>query len=449
MVCSLRQVSDLSAFATVFKQAGTSHSGDRNLSDAKRAIHRPRSSKLGARNPRACGAQHAANILLPPSPTGAHLWAPDIQSRQIEDHRSLDFAGRTDLTPLTGLAEVPFQARIRGNRMNLKAIARPLAIAMAAALPAAAFAQEEPLPESGEQLVQDLHAAFGNHHARAVHAKGVILNGHFEPTAAARKLSRAALFESATEVTVRFSNFTGFPDIPDNDPNANPRGMAISFGPQASSMLDVVTHNFDGFPTRTAAEFGQLLRAIGSSGAGVAAPTPLDIFLASHPLAKIFLTTQHPAPISYATTSYFGVNAVTFTDRSGRSRAVRYRFVPAVGEAYFNTGPNPGLTADYLRPEIAKRVGAGPIQFDWYAQIGEKGDIVDDPSVAWPRSRALVKLGTITIDRLAANTPEEDRNLTFSPGRMPDGIEAADPMLGLRGAAYPVSFRERQNKSPQ
>ena len=299
-----------------------------------------------------------------------------------------------------------------------------------------------PAPETGKQLVQDLHTAFGEHHARAVHAKGIILEGQFEPSAAAKTLSRAMLFDHATPVTVRFSNFTGFPDIPDNDPGANPRGMAIRFGARDAPLLDIVTHNFDGFPTRTATEFGALLRAIGTSGPGVAAPTPLDRFLDTHPRAKTFLTTQHPAPISYGTTAYFGVNAVRFTDRRGRVRPVRYRFMPAAGEQYF--GAKSGPTPDYLQPEIAKRVAAGPVRFEWYAQLGEPGDLLDDPSIAWPASRKLVKLGTITIDRLAANTIAADRSLTFSPGRMPDGITPADPMLGVRAEAYPVSFQERQ-----
>lgn len=306
-----------------------------------------------------------------------------------------------------------------------------------------AMAQEAP-PETGALLVQDLHTAFGEHHSRAVHAKGIILKGRFSPTSEARSLSRAPLFRTDTTVIVRFSNFTGFPDIPDNDPNANPRGMAIKFGPSAAPYLDIVTHNFDGFPTRTATEFGALLRAIGTSGPGVAAPTPLDAFLASHPVAKTFLTTQHPAPLSFATTAYFGVNAVLFTDKKGRQRPVRYQFLPDAGERYFSPGLHAELTADYLRPEIATRVARGPIRFAWYAQLGEPGDLLDDPSIAWPVSRKLVKLGTITIDRLSDNTEAGDRALLFSPGRMPDGMTAADPMLAIRTEAYPVSFGERQ-----
>ncbi len=308
-------------------------------------------------------------------------------------------------------------------------------------VPASAMATDAG-PRDDTHLVDDLHTAFGAHHVRAVHAKGIILTGRFDPSRDARSISHASVFTGASDVTVRFSNFTGFPAIPDNDPNANPRGMAIRFGSDTAPVLDIVTHNFDGFPTRTAGEFGALLRAIGTSGAGVAAPTPLDLFLTSHPIAKTFLTTQHPAPISCATTAYFGVNAVTFTNSKGRTHPVRYRFVPTAGERYFAAGPGP--SAEYLQPEITKRIAAGPIRFDWYAQLGEAGDLVDDPSIAWPSTRKLVKLGTLTIAALADNSAAADRALTFSPVRMPAGIAAADPMLAIRTATYPVSFQQRQ-----
>jgi catalase len=71
------------------------------------------------------------------------------------------------------------------------------------------------------------------------------------------------------------------------------------------SETDLVTHSFNGFPTPTADEFRQFLIALGSSGPGVAAPTPADTYLATHPIAKSFLESQQPPPVSYATLSYF------------------------------------------------------------------------------------------------------------------------------------------------
>jgi catalase len=97
-----------------------------------------------------------------------------------------------------------------------------------------------------------------------------------------------------------------------------------------------------------------------------------------------------------------------------------------------------------LREEIAARVAKGPIRFTWYAQIATKADDIADPSVAWPETRKLVRLGTLTIDRVSANTPLADRSLSFLPGSTPPGIAAADPMLTIRNAAYPISVAERR-----
>src|SRR4051812_28989217 len=56
-------------------------------------------------------------------------------------------------------------------------------------------------------LVQDLHAAFGAHGARAVHAKGTIMQGSFTPSREAKSLSSATVFVGSIPVIVRFSDF--------------------------------------------------------------------------------------------------------------------------------------------------------------------------------------------------------------------------------------------------
>jgi catalase len=86
----------------------------------------------------------------------------------------------------------------------------------------------------------------------------------------------------------------------------------------------------------------------------------------------------------------------------------------------------------------------GPVIFDWYAQIAEVGDVIGDPSVAWPESRRLVNLGTVRIDGIAPDPAVTDKATMFLPLNVPDGIAAADPMLGVRQAAYPLSFQHRQ-----
>lgn len=322
------------------------------------------------------------------------------------------------------------------------------ALAAGTLSPFATGAQTAPRPADAAglpaRLVQDFHDVFGEHHARAVHAKGVILQGGFAPLAEARTLCAAELFTQPAPVTVRFSNLTGLPDIPDASGSASPRGFAVKVRPPAGAGLDIVSHSFDGFPAATAEEFGALLQALAHSPAGTASPTPFEAFLAAHPAAKTFFTTQKPPPASFATTAYFGVNAFLFTDPAGRARPVRYRFVPEAGEQYLDEAALRGRSPGYLMEEIVGRVAAGPIRFTWLAQLAEPGDRPDDPSVAWPEARTQVKLGVITIDRAGPGTPEADRALLFLPGVLPPGIGIADPMVAVRTAAYPLSFHERQ-----
>lgn len=300
----------------------------------------------------------------------------------------------------------------------------------------------QPAPPTPQQMVEALHTTFGEHHARAVHAKGIIVQGTFEPASGARALTDAKLFTGGkVAVIARFSDFTGIPDIPDNVGEANPRGFAVKFLAPAGDGMDIVAHSFNGFPARTAGEFRELLLAIAASGKDAAKPTALDRFLAAHPVAKTFLTTQK-SPESFATTPYFGVNAFKFT-AGGKSAFVRYRFVPAAGEHYLDAAELKAREANFLKSDIAARLKAAPVRFDWVAQIAAPGDAIDDPSVAWPANRKTVKLGTITLTGVA-DQQAEDHKLLFLPANLPAGVEAADPMLAIRNGAYPISFHQRQ-----
>ena len=297
---------------------------------------------------------------------------------------------------------------------------------------------------SPAQLVDALHAAFGQHHARAVHAKGIILEGTFTPSSAAATLSKAFhLQKKSSKVTVRFSDFTGIPDIPDNIGLANPRGLAIKFQADDGSTTDIVTHSFDGFPTENSDQFRELLLAISTSGATAAKPTDLDKFLDTHPVAKTFLTTQKN-PVSYGTISYFGVNSFKFTNSKGNAHIIRYQFIPENGEQLLSAEEMAKAAPDYLQSEIKTRIAKHSIKFKMYAQVSEDDDQTGNPSIAWPVTRTKILLGTIEIKKLADNTADGDKALSFSPNNIPDGIETADPMLNFRSKAYPISVSGRQ-----
>ena len=265
------------------------------------------------------------------------------------------------------------------------------------------------------ELVKDLHALFGEHHARATHAKGVVLDATFEPTREASQLSKATVFMDRVQATVRLSDTTGIPEIPDADANASPHGLAIKFRLGDGSEMDLVMHSFNGFPAATAAEFDGFLKAAAASAPGAARPTPIEKYLQAHPNAVPFVTQQKPPPESLATTIYFGVNAFAFVDNSGKKIIVRYRFVPEAGEKYLDATTAASKGPNYLMEEIAER-----------------------------EDRQLVKLGTLTITGMAADQEHLSRSLLFLSNNIPDGIEAVDPMIEVRGAAYPISFGERQ-----
>ena len=317
-------------------------------------------------------------------------------------------------------------------------------------LPASAFAQNDS-KVTPAQLVDALNAVFGKQtDKRAVHAKGVVLEGKFTPSPEAASLSKAPNLQStAVSVTFRFSDFAGVPKIPDTDPNASPRGMAVKFHLPDGTDTDLVTHSYNGFPTATAAEFRDLLLAIAASGPDAPKPTPLEKFFETHPIAKTFLMSEKPAPVSFGTLPYFGVNTFKFTNAKGDVTYVRYQLQPAGGAQYLTKDKLAGAGPNYLIEEIKKRVGDGPVKFKYIAQIAEQGGKLDDPSIAWPDDRKTVELGVIEIDKAVADSDAAQRALLFIENAVPPGIEPEDPMINIRSQAYAISFARRHASAAQ
>ena len=311
------------------------------------------------------------------------------------------------------------------------------------------IAQEGPTSQKSlpEQIVDAMNAVFGTHPgARATHAKGVVLEGVFRPAASAPQVSKAAHLQkqkTPVPVTVRFSDSTGVPNIPDTDPGTSPRGMALKFKLPDGSNTDIVAHSFNGFPVATAAELRDLFLAIGASKQGDPQPTALETFLSSHPTAKAFVTAPKPAPVSYATLGYFGVNTFKFTNAKGIATFGRYQLQPATGQQFLDTEQITKMGPDYLTDEIRDRVRRGPVKFHLLLKVAAKDDKLDDPSIAWPDTRKKIELGTIEITKAVADSQAAEKKLLFTPGALIAGIEAADPMIAMRSAAYIVSLSRR------
>ncbi len=306
---------------------------------------------------------------------------------------------------------------------------------------------DEKLIALGEDIIQQFDTIFGLHSGfRPAHAKGVLLAGMFHPAPQAIPLTKAPhIVQESTPVLARFSNSTGLPLIPDNDSNANPRGLAIRFQLGEHVHTDIVAHSTDGFPTRTGGEFLELLRALAASDPAKPSPSPAEVFLGSHPAALAFVQTPKPTPVSFAKEAYFGVTAMRFTNAQDISHFGRYRIVPVAGLEHLDEAEAKSRSANFLFDEIAERISAGPVSFQIQVQVAAEGEVVDDATVHWPSDRPLIPFGTLVLTKLHTEQEAEQRQVIFDPIPRVEGIEPSDdPLLELRAAIYLLSGRRRR-----
>jgi catalase len=325
-------------------------------------------------------------------------------------------------------------------------LAATVAFAFTLTTPSIVGAQEAPPAQKSlaEQLVDAFNAVFGAHPGmRANHAKGVVLEGTFTPSASAASLSKAAHLQKRKKpfpVTVRFSAGSGVPTVPDT--NDMTRGVAVKFTLPDGGKTDLVGLSFNGFPAANAEELRDFLLAIAASGPDAPKPTEFEKFLGAHPAAKAFVEPK-PPPVSYGTLPYFGVNAFKFTNAKGAVTHIRYQLQPVAGAKFLSKEQVSMMGADYLTEEIRERIRRGPVKFTLLAQVAEKDDQVDNPTIVWPETRKKVELGTITITKAVADSQAAEKKLLFDPGALVPGIEPADPMIAARSAAYIVSLSRR------
>ncbi|MGA2136040.1 MAG: catalase family peroxidase [Bryobacteraceae bacterium] len=306
---------------------------------------------------------------------------------------------------------------------------------------------DEKLIQLGNEFLELFNTMFGPHPGyRPAHAKGILLTGVFTPSAEAASLTRAPhITRASTPVIARFSNSTGVPFIPDNDPNANPRGMALRFQLAEHVHTDIISHSTDGFPTHTGQEFLEFLRAAVASDPSKPKPTPIEVFLGAHPAALAFVQAPKPSPLSFATEAYFGVTAFRFINPDGVARFGRYRITPQAGVEHLDAEAAKVRDTHYLFDELAQRVAGGPIRYDIHVQIAGEGDVVDDATIHWPEDRQLLHLGTVSLTAESPDNQAQQKQIIFDPIPRVDGIEPSDdPLLELRAAIYLISGRRRR-----
>lgn len=285
---------------------------------------------------------------------------------------------------------------------------------------------------------------------RPAHAKGILLEARFTPSPAARSLTRAPHVQrDSTPVTIRFSDGGGLPTMPDSDPNASPRGMAIRFNLAEHVHTDIIAHSVDGFPARTLEEFVEFLHAAYASGPGTSSPTPIEKFLASHPAALEFIQVPKPVPASFCTESFYGVNAYKFLNADGNSQYGRYRIRPNLANEYLDPAATPQKAPSFLFDEIGERLANGSPTMRITVQVAGKEDVVNDSTAHWS-SRVEVNFGIIELVSVVPDNDAAQRHIIFDPIPRVDGIEPSeDPLLDPRATIYLMSGRRRRAQGPK
>jgi catalase len=295
------------------------------------------------------------------------------------------------------------------------------------------------LLEAFDQL-QGVHSGF-----RPAHAKGLMCSGVFAPSVEAPNLTRAPhANQPSTPVTVRYSDSTGLPNVPDNDPaRSGPRGIAVRFHLDEHLHTDIVAHSYDGFPVRTGEEFLEFLRAAAAFGSG--RPEAMGAFLAAHPNAKRFVEAAKPIPTSFAREAFFAGTAVKFANSQGVSRYGRFRIRPDAGTEYLSNEAATAMSPNFLFDELGAHLASQPVKLGIFVQMAEPDDDVADASTTWPASRTEIPFGRITLTGRVDDQAPERRKIIFDPVPRVDGIDpSGDPLTQVRADLYLLSGRRRR-----
>jgi catalase len=298
-----------------------------------------------------------------------------------------------------------------------------------------------------ERIVDAIQDIGGRHEGyRAVHAKGTLCAGTFTPTARAAEVCRAPHLQGGeVRAHVRFSNGSGDPES--RDAAQDGRGIAVKLYLPEGGTTDIVGISRRQFFVRTPEDFlAFTLARKPDPETGQPDMAKLGAFLGAHPEAGPAVAEQlaAQAPVSYATTDFNSLHAFRFTAPDGTQRWVRYHWEPQAGVATLDGEEAEGKDRDYLQHELAERLEAGPIGFVVSGAVGQDGDPIDDPTLAWPDERETIELGRLEVTALAFDRDRDGDVLVFDPTRVADGIEpSADPILHIRSHVYAESVLRR------
>jgi catalase len=279
---------------------------------------------------------------------------------------------------------------------------------------------------------------------RRNHAKGVCVTGYFESNGQAQPYSVAQVFASGrTPVVGRFALPSANPYAPDS--SVPIRSLALRFALANGQQWRTGMNSMPVFPVATPQAFLEQLQAQQPDPAtGKPNPARIKAFFAAHPETSAFLAwvkTAKPSA-SYATESYWSLNAFEFIDAQGNRHAVRWRMVSEANDAAVG-----GSDPDYLETEITQRLAKGPQRWHLIVTLANPGDPTNDATKAWPSDRRDIDAGTLVLTSVAPQESGPCRDINYDPLVLPDGIEGSDdPLLAARSSAYATSYLRRTSE---
>jgi catalase len=114
-------------------------------------------------------------------------------------------------------------------------------------------------------------------------------------------------------------------------------------------------------------------------------PAKMKPYLAKHPETKAFqdYIAKAPLPASFATATYYSINAFRFTDGAGTTRFVRWQIVPEAGGPDLDKTKLATLPRDALFQEMVARTAKGPSRWHLQLVVANPGDVTDKATVQW------------------------------------------------------------------
>ncbi|GGJ88583.1 catalase family peroxidase [Pseudomonas matsuisoli] len=296
-----------------------------------------------------------------------------------------------------------------------------------------------------KKIVDTLEDNAGVHPGyRRNHSKGICVAGTFTSSGQAADYSIAALFAPGdTPVVGRFALPGGNPYAPDN--SVPIRSFALRFTQSDGQQWRTGMNSMPVFPVATPeAFFAQLQAGRPDPATGKPDPARMKAFFDAHPEASAFLKwvkTAKPSA-SYATETYWGLNAFYFVNEQGERQAVRWEVVPE--QAMDDTASPDTSDPNYLAFDLEQRLASGALRWRLLVTLAAPGDPVDDATKTWPANRPQIDAGTLVLNQVQPQDSGECRDINYDPTILPQGIEiSSDPLLPARSAAYADSYLRR------